>query len=150
MKRWYSSHCCRHTVLFVLVTFAGHSWTQQSCDSSSSSAGSLLRLEGREMLRQRAVIQDSQWCFPELSQPLLDPSQEANSWKKGFSLPNLPVDSQNSSHCFENPHPISHGNRRAVNHHVQSHGFQLHPPALTRFPFESGKQRKCRNSYPRS
>lgn len=94
-------------------------------------------------------IQGSQWCFPEISQPFPDPSQEANMKKKRFFLPNPTVDSQSNSHCFRNPYPICHRNRRAVNHHVQPHGFQLRPPALHGQILSQEKQSKCRNSYTR-
>lgn len=92
MKTPYSSHCYRLAVLFLLVTFAVCSWTRQFCDSSCSSGGSCSDCKGgptfqlgREVLRQTAVIQDSQWCFPGVSQPLLDPLPRGKQMKKkGF------------------------------------------------------------------
>lgn len=81
MKTWYSSHCCRHycAVLFLLVTLAVCSWTQQTCDSSSPSGGSLLRLprkEGRSSDRQEFRVLSG------VFQGCLSPSQEANTKKK--------------------------------------------------------------------
>lgn len=87
MKTWYSSHCCRHcyAVLFLLVTLAVCSWTWQSCDCSSPSGGSLLRLprrEGRSSDRQlefRVLSGVFQGC---LSPSLTPPKRQTDEKKK--------------------------------------------------------------------
>lgn len=148
MKTWYSSHCCRHCydVLFLLVTLAVCSWTWQSCDCSSPSGGSLLRLprrEGRSSDRQlefRVLSGVFQGC---LSPSLTPPKRQTDEKKKKrFFLLNPTVDSQSSSHCFGNPYPISHRNRRAVNHHVQSPWLPAAPSSLALTNIESGEAKE--------
>lgn len=124
MKTPYSSHCYRLAVLFLLVTFAVCSWTRQFCDSSCSSGGSCSDCKGgptfqlgREVLRQTAVIQDSQWCFPGVSQPLLDPLPRGKQMKKRV----FPA----KSHCgFPEQLPLLH-------------------KSLSRIPWE---QKSCKSS----
>ena len=143
MKRRYNSHCWRRDVLFPLVTFAVCGWLGRSRDTFSASGGPLIRLQRRPQVSPgwkwggRSSGRDG-WnsgflvvfsrgvSVHPVTHCRLSPSStppRGKQMKKGFSLPNRAVGFQSSSHRFVNPYLISWGNGRAVNRHVQSHGF---------------------------
>jgi len=140
MKVRYRSRRRRHDVFFPLVTFAVCNWPGWSHDTFSASGGSLIRSQSRAPVSQdrkrggsssgrdswnsgfsvvfprgMSVYPPTHWCLsPSLTPP------------RGKRILNGAGGFQSSSCRFVNPYLISRGNRRAINQHVQSHGFQLH------------------------